>query len=150
MLKVSDKALDFKLKNQFNEEVSLSDFLGKKVVLYFYPKDNTPGCTQQALGFKEKYNEFLNKNTVIIGISKNSISSHQKFIEKYDLPFILLSDPDLEVIKMYNAYGLKKLYGKTSLGVIRTTYLINEEGFIEQIYQKVKAKENANEIICTL
>lgn len=150
MFKVLDKAPDFKLKNQLNEDVSLSDFLGKKIVLYFYPKDNTPGCTQQALGFKEKYNEFINKNIVIIGISKDSIVSHQKFIEKYDLPFILLSDPDLEVIKMYNAYGEKKLYGKTSLGVIRTTYLIDEYGFIEQIYQNVKAKENANEIICSL
>ena len=150
MFKVLDKAPNFKLKNQLNEDVSLSDFLGKKIVLYFYPKDNTPGCTQQALGFKEKYKEFINKNTVIIGISKDSIVSHQKFIEKYDLPFILLSDPDLEVIKMYNAYGEKKLYGKTSLGVIRTTYLIDEYGFIEQIYQNVKAKENANEIICSL
>ena len=150
MFKVLDKAPNFKLKNQLNEDVSLSDFLGKKIVLYFYPKDNTPGCTQQALGFKEKYNEFINKNTVIIGISKDSIVSHQKFIEKYDLPFILLSDPDLEVIKMYNAYGEKKLYGKTSLGVIRTTYLIDEYGFIEQIYQNVKVKENANEIICSL
>ena len=150
MFKILDKAPNFKLKNQFNEDVSLNDFLGKKIVLYFYPKDNTPGCTQQALGFKEKYSEFINKNTVIIGISKDSINSHQRFIEKYDLPFVLLSDPDLEVIKMYNAYGEKKLYGKTSFGVIRTTYLINEEGFIEQIYQKVNAKENANQIICTL
>lgn len=150
MFKILDKAPNFKLKNQFNEDVSLNNFLGKKIVLYFYPKENTPGCTQQALGFKEKYSEFINKNTVIIGISKDSINSHQRFIEKYDLPFVLLSDPDLEVTKMYNAYGEKKLYGKTSFGVIRATYLINEEGFIEQIYQKVKAKENANQIICTL
>ena len=150
MLEVNQKAPVFTLKNQNEQDVSLSDFSGKKVVLYFYPKDNTPGCTQQALGFKELFEEFNNKNTVIIGISKDSILSHQKFIEKYQLPFILLSDPNLDVIKLYDAYGEKKLYGKVSMGVIRTTYVINELGFIEKIYKKVKAKENASEIICTL
>ena len=150
MLEVNQKAPVFTLKDQNEQDVSLSDFLGKKVVLYFYPKDNTPGCSQQALGFKELFEEFNNKNTVIIGISKDSILSHQKFIEKYQLPFILLSNPNLDVIKLYDAYGEKKLYGKVSMGVIRTTYVINELGFIEKIYKKVKAKENASEIICTL
>lgn len=150
MLKVGELAPNFKLFNQSNEEVSLSDFKGKKVVLYFYPKDNTSGCTKQALGFKELFQEYLDNNYVIIGISKDSVKSHQKFIEKYQLPFILLSDPELEVLKLYQVWGEKKMYGKPYMGVLRTTYVIDENGFISNIYEKVKPEENAKEILCSL
>lgn len=150
MLKIGDLAPNFTLPNQNGEMVSLNDFLGKNVVLYFYPKDSTSGCTKQALGFKELYQEYVNKNAVIIGISKDSVKSHQRFIEKNQLPFILLSDENLEVLNLYQVWGEKKMYGKPYMGTLRTTYVINEKGIIVDVYEKVKPEENANEIICKL
>ena len=148
MLEKGIKAPNFKLPNQNNELVSLSDFLGKKIVLYFYPKDNTSGCTKQALGFKELYNEFINKGYIIIGISKDSVSSHKKFVDNYELPFILLSDTSLDILKAYDVWHEKKLYGKSYMGIVRTTYIINEQGYIEKVYDKVKPETNAKEMLC--
>lgn len=147
MLEKGIKAPNFKLPNQNNELVSLSDFLGKKIVLYFYPKDNTSGCTKQALGFKELYNEFINKGYIIIGISKDSVSSHKKFVDNYELPFILLSDTSLDILKAYDVWQEKKLYGKSYMGIVRTTYIINEQGYIEKVYDKVKPETNAKEML---
>ena len=141
------KAPNFTLKDKHGKDVSLSDFLGKKVVLYFYPKDNTPGCSRQACAFAGAYAEFSNLNVSIIGISKDSVSSHEKFAEKYNLPFILLSDPELQAIKAYDVWQEKKLYGKTSMGVVRTTFIIDENGYIEKVMQKVKPDTNATEIL---
>lgn len=150
MLQVGTKAPDFTLPNHKGEYISLNSFLGKKVVLYFYPKDNTAGCTKQALGFKENYDLFKSKGYVIIGISKDSMTSHQKFIDKYELPFILLSDTNLDVLKQYEVWGEKKLYGKVYMGINRTTYVINENGVIDEVYVKVKPEQNANEILCKM
>lgn len=147
MLDIGVKAPDFKLPDQNGKEHSLSDFLGKKVVLYFYSKDNTSGCTKQACGFAENYPHFIEKNAVVVGVSKDSISSHKKFEEKYNLPFILLSDTELDVIKAYDVWKEKKLYGKVSMGVVRTTYLINEKGIIEKAFDKVKAAENPAQML---
>ena len=141
------KAPNFTLKDKRGKDVSLSDFLGKKVVLYFYPKDNTPGCTRQACAFAGAYAEFNNLNVSIIGISKDSVSSHEKFAEKYNLPFILLSDPELQAIKAYDVWQEKKLYGKTSMGIVRTTFIIDENGYIEKVMKKVKPDKNATEIL---
>ena len=131
MLEKGMKAPDFTLKDKNGNDVSLSDFLGKKVVLYFYPRDNTPGCTRQACAFAALYNEFEKRNVEVIGISKDSVSSHIKFIEKYNLPFVLLSDPELSVIKDYGVWQEKKMYGKVSFGVVRTTFIIDENGVVE-------------------
>ena len=147
MLEVGSKAPDFVLPNQAGELVHLSDFLGKKVVLYFYPKDNTPGCTRQACAFAQSYPEFQTRNVVVIGVSKDSVASHLKFAQKYELPFILLSDPELRTIQAYGVWQEKKLYGKVSMGVVRTTYLINEQGIIEKVMPKVKPDTNAREIL---
>lgn len=147
MLEKGIKAPNFTLPNQNNELVSLSDFLGKKIVLYFYPKDNTSGCTKQALGFKELYNEYINNGYIIIGISKDSVSSHKKFVDNYELPFILLSDTSLDILKTYDVWHEKKLYGKSYMGIVRTTYIINEQGYIEKVYDKVKPETNAKEIL---
>lgn len=147
MLEKGIKAPNFTLPNQNNELVSLSDFLGKKIVLYFYPKDNTSGCTKQALGFKELYNEYINNRYIIIGISKDSVSSHKKFVDNYELPFILLSDTSLDILKTYDVWHEKKLYGKSYMGIVRTTYIINEQGYIEKVYDKVKPETNAKEIL---
>lgn len=147
MLEKGIKAPNFTLPNQNNELVSLSDFLGKKIVLYFYPKDNTSGCTKQALGFKELYNEYINNGYIIIGISKDSVSSHKKFVDNYELPFILLSDTSLDILKTYDVWHEKKLYGKPYMGIVRTTYIINEQGYIEKVYDKVKPETNAKEIL---
>ena len=141
------KAPDFTLSDKNGVSVSLSDFLGKKVVLYFYPKDNTPGCTRQACAFAGAYNEFQARGVEVIGISKDSVASHIKFAEKYGLPFVLLSDPELAAIKAYGVWQEKKLYGKVSMGVIRTTFIIDEEGKIERIMPKVKPDTNAAEIL---
>ena len=127
--------------------MSLSDFFGKKVVLYFYPKDNTPGCTRQACAFAAAYSEFEQKNAIVIGISKDSVSSHEKFAKKYELPFLLLSDPDLQAIQAYGVWQEKKLYGKTSMGVVRTTFIIDEQGKIMQVMPKVKPDTNAAEVL---
>ena len=150
MLKVGDKAPNFSLKDKDGNTVSLSDFAGKKVVLYFYPKDNTPGCTRQACAFAGAYGEFKKRGAEVVGISKDSVASHVKFAEKYSLPFILLSDPDRQAIEAYGVWQEKKLYGKTSFGVVRTTFIIGEQGNIEAIMPKVKPDTNASEILAQL
>lgn len=147
MLEVGLKAPEFKLQDKDGNIVSLSDFKNKKVVLYFYPKDNTPGCTKQACSFRDNYEEFISKDIVVIGISKDSIKSHERFAQKNELPFILLSDPELEVIKSYDVWKEKKLYGKVGFGVVRTTYIIDENGIIEKVYDKVKTDKNVDEIL---
>ena len=150
MLEIGVKAPDFTLSNQEGVSVSLSDFLGKRVVLYFYPKDNTPGCTRQACAFAGSYEAFRTRDVVVIGISKDSAASHAKFAAKYNLPFILLSDPELQAIKAYDVWQEKKLYGKVSMGVVRTTYVIDEQGLIEKVMPKVKPDTNAQEILAYL
>ena len=150
MLEVGTKAPDFTLLDKRGNHISLSDFLGKKIVLYFYPKDNTPGCTRQACAFAQSYGDFEEKNTIVIGISKDSVASHLKFAEKYELPFVLLSDPELQAIQAYGVWQEKKLYGKVSMGVVRTTYLIDEQGVIEKVMPKVKPDTNATEILAYL
>ena len=150
MLEVGMKAPDFTLADKDGKSVSLSDFLGKKVVLYFYPRDNTPGCTRQACAFAGAYAQFREKNVEVIGISKDSVSSHVKFAEKYSLPFILLSDPELTAIQAYGVWQEKKQYGKVSMGVVRTTFLIDEEGNIAAVMPKVKPDTNAEEILASL
>lgn len=147
MLEPNTKAPDFTLPNQNGEMVSLSDFLGKKVILYFYPKDNTPGCTRQACAFAAANAELEEAGVVVIGISKDSVASHQKFVQKQNLPFILLSDPEIQTIEAYGVWQEKKLYGKVSMGVVRTTYLIDEQGMIEKVMPKVKPDTNAAEIL---
>lgn len=144
------KAPQFTLPDKNGKMVSLSDFLGKKVVLYFYPKDNTPGCTRQACAFALKNSEIENKNAVVIGISKDSENSHLNFAAKYNLPFTLLSDTDLFAIKAYGVWQEKKLYGKTSMGIVRTTFLIDEDGNVQAIMPKVKPDTNADEILALL
>ena len=150
MLEVGTKAPDFTLSDKDGNPVSLSSFLGKKVVLYFYPKDNTPGCTKQACAFAGAYNRFREKDVAVIGISKDSVASHQKFAEKYELPFILLSDPERQAIEAYGVWQEKKNYGKVSMGVVRSTYIIDEQGVIEKVMPKVKPDTNAAEILAYL
>ena len=147
MLEVGSFAPDFTLLDKDGNEVTLSDFRGKKVVLYFYPKDNTPGCTRQACAFAGAYAGFREKDIIVIGISRDSVASHAKFAEKYNLPFTLLSDPELVAIKAYGVWQEKKLYGKVSFGVVRTTFIIDEEGKIERVMEKVKPDTNAAEIL---
>lgn len=150
MLEVGSKAPQFTLYDKDNNKVSLGDFIGKKVVLYFYPKDNTPGCTRQACAFAGAYQGFKDKNVEVIGISKDSVESHRRFSEKYGLDFILLSDPELQAIKAYGVWQEKKLYGKVSMGVVRTTFVIDDYGYIERIMPKVRPDTNAMEILETL
>ncbi|MGN0773633.1 MAG: thioredoxin-dependent thiol peroxidase [Candidatus Ventricola sp.] len=150
MLEQGVKAPDFTLTNQEGQAVSLSDFLGKKVVLYFYPRDNTPGCTRQACAFAGSYAAFKAQEVVVIGVSKDSAASHAKFAAKYELPFILLSDPELEAIKAYDVWQEKKNYGKVSMGVVRTTFVIDEQGVIEKVMPRVKPDTNAAEILAYL
>lgn len=150
MLEIGMKAPNFTLQDKNGNNVSLSDFLGKKVVLYFYPKDNTPGCTRQACAFADVYREFACKGVEVIGISKDSVSSHVKFAEKYNLPFVLLSDPDLIAIKAFDVWQEKTLYGKVTMGVVRTTFLIDEDGKIAKIMPKVKPDTNAAEILAEI
>ncbi len=150
MLEIGSYAPDFTLSDKNGVSVSLSDFRGKKVVLYFYPKDNTPGCTRQACAFASAYDEFKEKNAVVIGISRDSVPSHAKFAEKYNLPFVLLSDPELTAIRAYGVWQEKKLYGKVSMGVVRTTFVIDEEGKILRIMPKVKPDTNAAEVLSEL
>ena len=150
MLEIGMKAPEFTLNDKDGNAVSLSDFVGRKVVLYFYPKDNTPGCTRQACAFAGAYEGFKAKKVAVIGISKDSVASHLKFAQKYDLPFILLSDPELQAIQAYGVWQEKKLYGKVSMGVVRTTFIIDEQGNIEKIMPKVKPDTNAAEILAYL
>lgn len=147
MLETGIKAPNFTLKDKDGKEISLSDFLGKKVILYFYPKDNTPGCTKQACTFASAYEDFKTVNAEVIGISKDSVNSHAKFAEKFGLPFVLLSDPDLEAIKAYDVWQEKKMCGKVGMGVVRTTFIIDENGNVEKIMPKVKPDTNAAEIL---
>lgn len=147
MLTVGTQAPDFTLFDKDGNAVSLSQFLGKRVVLYFYPRDNTPGCTRQACAFAGAYKEFEARDVVVIGISRDSVASHQKFAAKYELPFILLSDPDRVAIEAYGVWQEKKNYGKVSMGVVRSTYLIDAEGKIEAVMPKVKPDTNAAEIL---
>jgi peroxiredoxin Q/BCP len=147
MLDIGTKAPDFTLSDKDGNQISLSDFLGRKVVVYFYPKDNTPGCTRQACAFAASYEQFKTADVAVIGISKDSVASHVKFAQKYELPFILLSDTELSAIQSYDVWKEKKLYGKTSMGVVRTTYIIDENGFIEMTMPKVKPDTNAAEIL---
>ena len=150
MLEIGVKAPDFTLSDKDGNSVSLSDYLGKKVVLYFYPRDNTPGCTRQACAFAASYEAFKSLDAVVIGVSKDSVASHAKFAAKHDLPFILLADPELEAIRAYDVWQEKKLYGKVSMGVVRTTYVIDENGVIEKAMPKVKPDTNAAEILAYL
>ena len=151
MLEVGTKAPDFELPDQNEEMHKLSDYAGKKVILYFYPKDNTPGCTKEACNFKENWDLLQKNNIVVLGISKDNASSHQKFIEKFNLPFILLTDPEpFKVSSDYDSYGLKKFMGKEYMGMMRNTFLIDTEGNIEKIYLKVKAAIMADHIIADL
>jgi len=147
MLKVGDKAPEFTLKNQDEKEVSLKDFLGKTVVLYFYPKDNTPGCTNQACGFRDINEELEAMNVKLLGISKDKVSSHQKFIDKYGLNFDLLADPEKEVHELYGVLKEKNMFGKLSIGTSRDTFIIDEEGNIKEIFKAVKAKDNPLEVL---
>lgn len=150
MLEIGMKAPNFTLKDKNGNDVSLSDFLGKRVILYFYPKDNTPGCTRQACAFAGAYKQFEAKGVEVIGISKDSVASHVKFAEKYDLPFILLSDPDRVAIEAYGVWQEKKMCGKVSMGVVRTTFIIDEDGNIEKVMPKVKPDTNAADILAEL
>ena len=147
MLAEGTKAPDFTLSDQNGKPVSLADFTGKKVVLYFYPRDNTPGCSRQACAFAGAYEEFKTLDTAVIGVSKDSVASHVKFAEKYALPFTLLSDPELQAIQAYDVWQEKKNYGKVSMGVVRSTYIIDENGTIEKVMPKVKPDTNAAEIL---
>jgi peroxiredoxin Q/BCP len=147
MLEAGMKAPDFTLSDKDGKPVSLSDFAGRKVVLYFYPKDNTPGCTRQACAFAGSYAAFCEKNVAVIGISRDSVASHQRFAEKYGLPFVLLADPERLAIEAYGVWQEKKNYGKVSFGVVRTTFIIDENGNIERVMPKVKPDTNAAEIL---
>ncbi len=147
MLEIGTKAPDFTLPDQNGVEHSLSDYLGKKVILYFYPRDNTAGCSKQACGFGDLYPQFEEKGAVVVGISKDSVASHKKFEEKYGLPFTLLSDTEKTVIQAYDVWKEKKNYGKVSMGVVRSTYLIDEEGIIIKAFGKVKAADNPQQML---
>ena len=147
MLQIGAKAPDFCLPDQNGKIHSLKDYAGKKVILYFYPKDNTSGCTKQACGFSERMPLFSEKGAVVLGISKDSVASHKKFEENYGLKFTILSDPDKTVIQSYDVWKEKKLYGKVSMGVVRTTYLIDENGIIIKAFDKVKAAENPEQML---
>lgn len=146
-IEIGDKAPDFKGLNQDGKEVKLSDFWGKNLILYFYPKDSTPGCTAEACDLRDNYQMWQSKSYEILGISPDSQKSHQKFIEKYNLPFDLISDTEKEILIAYNAWGEKSMYGKKYMGVLRKTYVINSKGIIENIFEKVKTKEHSNQIL---
>ena len=150
MLEKGMQAPNFTLCDKDGREITLSELRGRRVVLYFYPKDNTPGCTRQACAFAAAYEGFKSKNVEVIGISRDSVASHAKFAEKHGLPFILLSDPELEVIRAYGVWKEKKLYGKLGFGVVRTTFIIDENGIIEKVMPKVKPDTNAAEILSEL
>lgn len=145
-LNIGDPAPAFSAPDQNGETVTLDQFKGKKLVLYFYPKDNTPGCTAEACDLRDNYNKFLNKGYEVLGVSADSQKSHQNFIKKYDLPFSLLSDVDKKILEAYDAWGEKKMYGKSYMGILRKTYIISEEGKIEKIFDKVNTKAHTDQI----
>ena len=147
MLEIGTKAPDFRLLDQNGKEHTLEDYKGKKVILYFYPKDNTPGCTKQACGFTLLYPQFTEKGAVVLGVSKDTVASHKKFEEKQELAITLLADPELETIKAYDVWQEKNMYGKKTMGVVRTTYLIDEEGTITKAFSKVKAADNPQQML---
>lgn len=147
MLTAGTKAPDFSLSDQHGNTRSLAEFSGRKVVLYFYPRDNTPGCSRQACAFAGAYEDFKTLNITVIGVSKDSVASHVKFAEKYNLPFILISDPELQAIQAYDVWQEKKNYGKVSMGVVRSTYIIDENGVIEKVFPKAKPDTNAADIL---
>jgi len=146
MIEIGEKAPDFEGVNQNSEKIKLSDFKGNKLVLYFYPKDNTGGCNAEACNLRDNYDEFINLGYEIVGVSPDNEKSHQKFIEKFDLPFNLIADTEKEILQKYGVWGEKKMYGKTYMGVMRTTYLINEKGIVENVIKKVKTKEHSEQI----
>lgn len=150
MLEVGTKVKDFMLKDSLGNETRLSDYLGKKIVLYFYPKNNTPGCNSQACGFRDNFNEYENEDIVVLGISKDDVGSHLNFKNKFDLPFKTLSDESLEVIKYFEAYGEKSMFGKKYMGILRITYIIDENGIIIHTMPKVSAKDNAKDVLKVL
>lgn len=150
MLKIGTKAPAFELPDQNGEMHTLEEYRGKKVILYFYPKDMTAGCTKQACAFGELYPQFAEKGAVVLGVSKDSVASHKKFEEKYNLPFTLLSDPRLDCIQAYDVWKEKTMYGKKTMGVVRTTYLIDEEGIIVKAFGKVKAADNPAQMLAEL
>ncbi|MCB6993067.1 thioredoxin-dependent thiol peroxidase [bacterium 210820-DFI.6.37] len=147
MLQPGTKAPAINLPDQNGQNHTLEEFKGKKVILYFYPKDNTPGCTKQACGFGQLYPSFQEKDAVVIGVSKDTVASHKRFEEKQSLPFLLLSDPELTAIKAYDVWKEKNMYGKKTMGVVRTTYLIDEEGVIKEAFEKVKAADNPRQML---
>ena len=147
MLEINTKAPDFKLPDQDGKMHTLSEYKGQKVILYFYPKDNTSGCTKQACGFSELYPQFREKGAVVLGVSKDSVESHKKFQQKFNLKFTLLADTELEAIKAYDVWKEKNMYGKKSFGVVRTTYLIDEQGVIIRAFDKVKAADNPAQML---
>jgi len=146
MLEQGEKAPDFSAKDQYGNTVSLSDFKGKDIVLYFYPKDNTPGCTKEACNLRDNHEELISKGFVVLGVSPDTEESHQKFAEKFSLPFSLLADPELKIVKAYGAWGEKNMYGKKYEGLLRSTFIINKEGKIEEVIKKVKTDDHANQI----
>lgn len=150
MLEIGKKVPDFKIIGSDNKEHSLSDYLGKTVILYFYPKDNTPGCTTEACDFRDNSANFKDKNAIIIGVSRDSIKTHSNFINKFQLPFLLLSDKEEELCKLYDVIKEKKLYGKTYMGIERSTFIINPEGILTHEFRKVKVKDHVNEILSLL
>jgi peroxiredoxin Q/BCP len=150
MLEVGTKVKDFTLFDAYGNKHSLSAYLGKKVVLYFYPKDDTPGCTTQACAFRDQYEDFKSVDCVVIGISKDDRESHKKFIEKYNLPFLLLSDEDLEVANYFGVWVEKSMYGKKYMGMSRSTFVINELGYVTHVFDKASPSENAKEILDVL
>ncbi|MDA3878858.1 MAG: thioredoxin-dependent thiol peroxidase [Prolixibacteraceae bacterium] len=149
-LEIGNAAPDFKGINQNSEQISLSEYKGKKVILYFYPKDNTPGCTSEACDLNDNYEMWLSKGYEVIGVSPDSVASHKRFAEKYNLSFNLIADTEKEILQQYGAWGEKKMYGKINMGVLRTTFIIDEEGRIADVFEKVKTKEHTNQILSTL
>ncbi len=151
MLKVGDKAPDFTLESNTGDQVSLSDFLGKKdVVLFFYPKDDTPGCTKEACSFRDSFPDFQSREVEVLGVSPDSVKSHEKFIGKYGLNFTLLSDPDHKMAEAYGAWGEKSMYGKKYMGILRTTFIIGKDGAVKHVFEKVKPADHAEEVLGVL
>ncbi|MBU1010888.1 MAG: thioredoxin-dependent thiol peroxidase [Bacteroidetes bacterium] len=147
MLTIGTKAPDFTAKNQFGKDISLAEYAGKKVALYFYPKDDTPGCTKEACSLRDSHTEMISKGFVVLGVSPDDVASHQKFASKFDLPFSLLADPELAIVKAYGVWGMKKLYGREYEGLMRTTFIIDEKGMISEVIEKVKTDDHAKQIL---